>query len=143
MTEVLVFSPHRTPRFLYTLHWVLTYRLGLEPTITDSEQEFESSTLPRINYSSLQFANCFNIEAGTLLFDTAINENFGEIGSYKGLKTLFHSSRGELPFDIFGAVFYCLSRMAVSYIQALSCISWVCSIRPSLIYGWPNLKRNY
>lgn len=111
MTEVLVFSPHRTPRFLYTLHWVLTCRLGLEPTITDSEQEFESSTLPRINYSSLQVANCFNIEAGTLLFDTAINENFGEIGNYKGLKTLFHASRGELPFDIFGAVFYCLSRM--------------------------------
>ncbi len=111
MTEVLVFSKHSTPRLRYTLDWVLSNRLGLNYKITDSESEFISYPHAKINYGNTTLTNFFTIECTTILYETSINENFGEIGEWDGLKTFFKTSGKEVPFDIFGAVFYCISRM--------------------------------
>jgi hypothetical protein len=111
MNEVLVFTAHLTSRLQYTLHWILQQRLGLNFTTTDKRTEFDGFEGCKINYGSEVFGNCLSIEATSILFETGINENFGEIGTWEGTSIIFKTGNGEVPFDIFGAVFYCLSRM--------------------------------
>jgi len=85
--------------------------MGLDFQITDSILEFDNTSMAKINYSNQHIGNCINIYADSILNDSSIHENFGEIGKWKGLKTIFKNNNHELPFDILGAVFYCISRM--------------------------------
>ncbi|MCX6189707.1 MAG: polysaccharide deacetylase family protein [Bacteroidetes bacterium] len=111
MTEVLVFSQYSTSRLHYVLHWVLTNRLGLDYRITNNVMEFGASQEAKINYSNQTLMGCINIDSSSILYETTINENFGEIGEWNGKHIIFKNGGNEIPFDLFGAVFYCLSRM--------------------------------
>jgi hypothetical protein len=119
---LLIFvADEKSPRLLYILNEVLLKRLQITYTVTDSFDYFMRSKMPKINYSNTIMENCINIPAHTLLFE----ENLKKIPvlvekSEQFIHTFFNLKfdtdkfveppKQHLPFDIFSASFYLLSR---------------------------------
>jgi hypothetical protein len=84
--------------------------LGHSLTLTDNKEEFRNASSPRINYSPehIEEAN-FWIKPHPLLFEKTITQQHIECFEKNG-HTLFFKTEGDLPFDIFAAAFYLLSR---------------------------------
>lgn len=79
--------------------------------ITQSEEEFKGWEGPKINYSQQAFANELFVKATGIICEQGIKEHSISIGEWKGNKTLFKTdSSFEVPFDIFSAVFYLITR---------------------------------
>ncbi len=130
---MLLFSTHITPRLSYIVDFV-SQELFDEPAqieITTDLAVFAAATGPRINYSDLAIEDCFSIRPAllqtappppappppgstqsaphSLLFETGIHPAEIECFFFNGQKVFF-ASEGDLPFDIFSAAFYLLSR---------------------------------
>lgn len=85
--------------------------LGCEFLCTDDIDEVYSSDLPKINYSDLEISDCINIKPHSVLFDHGIRDYHLQVKAHPIFdKILFSNSMGEIPFDLFGASFWLLSR---------------------------------
>lgn len=85
--------------------------LGLNVEVTHNLVEFRESYLPRINYSGNDIQECLNIEPHIILFDYGIKDYSIEVlNNSKFFKIFFKNDEQEIPFDIFGASFWLLSR---------------------------------
>jgi len=105
---VLIYSNKTSERLQYILEFIAE-QIGLTYTLTQDAQSFESSTAPKINYSESPFDNCLNIIPISLLFENDIHDQDIQMGSWDELPVFFKQS-GEIPFDLFAATFYLLSR---------------------------------
>ena len=108
---MLLFSTHITPRLCYIVEFI-SKELFDDPSgvrITDDAGYFSEATGPRFNYSGEEFSGCFRLRPTGLLFETGIRPV--EVGclTFESQKALF-PTEGDLPFDIFAAAFYLLSR---------------------------------
>jgi hypothetical protein len=89
----------------------LSSALGLEVIQTFNEDEFSASASSKINFSDKKFDGCFNIKPHSILFDVGIKDYPLEVSNHPQFsKIFFKSSDPEMPFDIFGAAFWLLSR---------------------------------
>jgi len=78
--------------------------------VTDAE-EFNSSTLPKLNYSANENKDAFNIRPHSILLDYGIRDYPLEVVSDNDFKKIFFRTHGgDLPFDLLGAAFWLLSR---------------------------------
>lgn len=85
--------------------------LGLEPIQTFNIEEFKNSALPKINYSDLKIENCLSILPHSILFNVGIKDYPIEVSNHpQFFKLFFKSQNPDIPFDIFGATFWLLSR---------------------------------
>src|SRR4051812_7707197 len=108
---LLIYSETSTPRFEYILSELLNAAGAESFKIITDRDEFISTDVPKINYSPLSLATKeLLIVPHTLLFENSINEQVTEPGEWNGLKCFFYSGLGNVPFDIFAASFYLLSR---------------------------------
>lgn len=109
------------PRLNYILDEILHQRFGLDYKITTSEEYFENSQSPKINYSTQLFHRCINIPASNLLFEYEINKfNIYVSENAVWQKLFFEEKLNEgnhievpkqhLAFDILAASFYLISR---------------------------------
>jgi hypothetical protein len=90
---------------------LLTGALGLEVVSCFDLEEFTNSTLPKINYSDTKLENCLNIKPHSILFDVGIKDYPIEVNNHQQfLKIFFKNSSSKIPFDLFGASFWLLSR---------------------------------
>jgi hypothetical protein len=106
---MLLYSPHTTARLQYIVGF-FSKELFDEPIrITTDKEEFLAATGPGINYSPEQIDAVFSLRPVPLLFESTITPQTINCFEYKGHKAFF-STTGELPFDIFAASFYLLSR---------------------------------
>ncbi|MFT4061479.1 MAG: polysaccharide deacetylase family protein [Edaphocola sp.] len=112
METLLIFATPLTPRHRYTFDWIFAERLGLPHSITDNKEEWENYGGPKINYSNADLhGQQLKIVAHGLLADTAITEVKPAIHRWKHSTILFYNQPGApVPFDIFAAVFYLISR---------------------------------
>jgi hypothetical protein len=79
--------------------------------ITQSEEEFSKWEGPKINYSQQAFSNELFVKSSGIICEQGIKEQSISIGEWKGNKTLFKTDTSfEIPFDIFSAVFYLITR---------------------------------
>lgn len=102
----IVFTQHTTPRLDYTVRTLF----GSNAVITRDIHKFSNSSLKKINYSSTKFDNeSLWIEPYGLLEEATIEQRPIECFEWDGL-TAFFKTNGTLPFDIFSAAFYLLSR---------------------------------
>ena len=85
---------------------------GISCSLTNDSKEFNSYKGPRINYSNEQFAGKYIwISPHTLLFEEGIRKQELNITEWDHTKVLFPASgKCDLPFDIFAAGFYMVSR---------------------------------
>ena len=112
---ILIYCPEESPRVTWTLDLVFRQLLGLDYRLTTFPEELAQAGGPRLNYSFKPVPGVPFIEASGLLFETGIRDQSARLlpgDPWASLPTLFVSQRSQpdLPFDLFSAVFYFVTR---------------------------------
>jgi hypothetical protein len=113
---LLVYSVDITERLRYTVNTLLNDILGVDADITDNRTIFKEYQGVKINYSNEHLSNSFQIIPYSILFETDIKQQQTDCFETdfrfesQPVKAFFKTSSGDLPFDIFAASFYLLSR---------------------------------
>lgn len=90
---------------------VFTRILGIEITFTTKVEDFIKHSGPKITYTKQPLQNEFFVRSNDLLFEQGINDIQMNVSDWEGLPCFFNSGeRSTIPFDIFSASFYLLSR---------------------------------
>jgi hypothetical protein len=106
---VKIYSTEDTPRLRYISGIILGDILGLSWDLITDKRKLGKHAV--INYSSHNLAGSFKISPVSLLFEKGISPKQIEIGEWKGLPVFFQTlSDSDLPFDIFAASFYLVTR---------------------------------
>ncbi|HWB93169.1 MAG TPA: hypothetical protein VG605_15005 [Puia sp.] len=106
---MVLYAPHITPRLRYIVDFCSREQFDEPIRLTSDKEAFLAHPGPRINYSSEAIDKVFSIVPVSLLFETDIRPQPVECFEVNGRKAFFASS-GDLPFDIFAATFYLISR---------------------------------
>ncbi|MCA6442158.1 MAG: polysaccharide deacetylase family protein [Bacteroidetes bacterium] len=108
---VLVFVERKANRLQYALTTLLTKSLGLDFELTMDVEYFKSSNQLKINYSPLNLPAVLQIVPHSILFDYGIKDYPIEVHSSEQYgKCFFNTSKLPVPFDLFGASFWLLTR---------------------------------
>ncbi len=108
---LLIYTHKITPRLSYTIKQLCTRILGMEVTFTTKVEDFIKHTGAKITYTKQPLQNEFFIRSNDLLFEQGINDITINMGTWEGIPCFFNAGeRSTIPFDIFSASFYLLSR---------------------------------
>jgi len=108
---LLIYTHKITPRFSYTTKQIFTRILGIEVTFTTKVEDFIKHSGAKITYTKQPLQNEFFIRSNDVLFEQGINDLTITIGDWEGMPCFFRAGEGStVPFDIFSASFYLLSR---------------------------------
>ncbi|MEH6678945.1 MAG: polysaccharide deacetylase family protein [Sediminicola sp.] len=108
---LLIYTHKITPRFSYIMKQLFTGILGIEVSYTTKVEDFIKHKGAKITYSKQPLQNEFFVRSGELLFDQGINDLQIKVHDWEGTPCFFPAGeRSSLPFDIFAASFYLLSR---------------------------------
>lgn len=108
---LLIYTHKITPRFSYTMKQVFTRILGIKVAFTTKVEDFIKHSGPKITYTKQPLQNEFFVRSNDLLFEQGINDLQINVGEWEGLPCFFIAGeRSTIPFDIFSASFYLLSR---------------------------------
>ncbi|VAW12681.1 FIG00651970: hypothetical protein [hydrothermal vent metagenome] len=108
---LLIYTHKITPRFSYIMKQIFTRILGVEIIFTIKVEDFIRHTGPKITYTKQPLQNEFFIRSNDLLFEQGINDLSINISDWQGVPCFFSTGeRSNVPFDIFSASFYLLSR---------------------------------
>jgi hypothetical protein len=109
--QILIYTPKTSNRLRYITNTLFSRIIGSQAVITNDLVEFENSPLTKINYSSGPIKDSLQIVPHGILFDFGIKDYLLEVHSHENfLKYFFKTNTGEVPFDLFGAAFWLLSR---------------------------------
>lgn len=100
-----IFSPHISPR----LQYILAALFNDSVVLTDNREVYLLNEGPCINYSDQPTHKGVQIVPVALLQETNIREYVIKMDQWQDLPVFF-SGPGQIPFDIFAAAFYLLSR---------------------------------
>jgi hypothetical protein len=104
-----IYAQEITPRLEYTAEVLFSTILGIEYEITSDRRKLGNN--PSIIYSSEDIRDQFVIQPAGLLSENGINKNVQPKVSYiEDMPVFFEADNGTIPFDIFSASFYMLSR---------------------------------
>ena len=108
---LLIYTYKITPRFSYIMTQIFTRILGVEIGFTTKVEDFIKHSGAKITYTKKPLQNEFFIRSSGLLTEQGINDIQIEMGEWQGIPCFFSSNdQGSIPFDIFSASFYLLSR---------------------------------
>jgi hypothetical protein len=106
---VKIFTVRDVPRLRYIVEIILGEILGLSWEIVTDKRKLGKN--PVINYSGEEIKGSFRISPDGLLSESGLKNFIPTIGEWHGLPVLFQISEGsDLPFDIFAASFYLITR---------------------------------
>jgi hypothetical protein len=114
-SNVVVFAANSSPRLIYILNWIFKERLGIDYRLVNKESDIEGLSF-FIAYGRT-FPGAFNIPDAYLLWEKKVNKHNIAVGEWNGSKTLYSTSGNNysIPFDIFSAAFFLLSRYEEYY----------------------------
>jgi hypothetical protein len=85
--------------------------LGLRVNITGNTAEFSIGQGARISYSDHPFDGTLQVRPHTILFDHGIRDYHLQVSGHEEYcKIFFRNPGGDVPFDLFAAAFWLLSR---------------------------------
>lgn len=106
---ILIYTDAPGPRLRYTAHFMFHTVLGIEYQITDNP-----SSKPALCYGTVHGLAGLSIPAAGLLHSKVMPAELPEVKELDGKPIIFESEDAactdRYPFDIFGAVFFCISR---------------------------------
>jgi len=109
MLSVKIYSHEDVPRLRYIAGILLGDILGLSWELVTDKRKFGKH--PVINYSADKITGAYKIVPGSLLFEKGISSKEITISEWKSLPVFFQTAPdSDIPFDIFSASFYLLSR---------------------------------
>ncbi|GLU43825.1 polysaccharide deacetylase family protein [Allomuricauda sp. NBRC 101325] len=108
---LLIFTHKVTNRLTYTTKQIFEKILGVEIGFTTKVEDFIKHTGPKMTYSKQPLQNEFFIRSNDLLFEQGINDLEINVSDWDGVPCFFAAGeKSTLPFDIFSASFFLLSR---------------------------------
>ncbi len=109
---LLVYCPQTSNRLKFIFRFIFNDIIGAEYKITTSEEEYKFYKGPKLNYSKQNIEpHELHIVAHPLLFETGIKDQSIKAFVHHGEKAFFETSKvGSIPFDLFAASFYMVSR---------------------------------
>lgn len=108
---ILVYSSLLTKRLRYITQHILSDMLALKVHFTSNRDAFIAHDGAKINYSSCQFADELFFYPATLLFEKGIKAQQIKVTWYRDMPIFYrHQNNSDLPFDIFAASFFLISR---------------------------------
>ena len=108
---LLVYSYKITPRLKYIFKQICTRILGIPVTFTTRIEEFIAHDSLKISYARQPLSNEVFLRSHELLFEQGLNDLDINVSDWDETKCFFaNGEQSALPFDIFAASFYLLSR---------------------------------
>ena len=105
-----VFTTQKSERLKFILDELLVRRMGIDFFLTEDVNEFKQLEGDKLNYSESVFDDAINILPNGLLDESNIRSWKLEVRENETWNKLFFENQSEIPFDIFAASFYLLSR---------------------------------
>lgn len=105
-----VFIQNITPRIEYALRLIFETILKNEVRLFENIDTFIQSSKPKINYSKLNLPNCIKIKPHGLLLENHLQYQNPTLFNWDEIPAFFAVDESDLPFDIFTACFYLVSR---------------------------------
>jgi len=108
---LLVYTHRITPRLAYVFKHCFTRLLGIPVSFTTKVETFIAHEDLKLSYTNKQLGNELHIKSSGLLFEQGISVIDIKMTSWKGVPAFFQTGESSVvPFDIFSAIFYLLSR---------------------------------
>lgn len=114
-SALIIYAARDSARLRYVLNWIFTERLGVQYRLVTEEAELTSFE-HFVSYGKAFDKACSIPDAG-LLWQDQIRQQDIEQGEWQGIPSLYQSGQRSftLPFDIFSATFFLLSRYEEYY----------------------------
>ena len=111
MDTFLIYTPQITQRIDYIFTHIFFKILKIEFGITKDLKEFNEHSGAKLCYTDERVGKSFWIKPSGLLHEKGISDQNIQVSEYEGLKVFFRiDEKCDLPFDIFSASFFLLSR---------------------------------
>lgn len=108
---ILVYTHKITPRVRYIFKHILTRTLLIPVSFTTKVEEFVAHNGPKLTYTKTPLGKEFFIKSNPLLFEQGVNDLEVSIQKWEEVPCFFAAgSKSAMPFDIFAASFYLISR---------------------------------
>lgn len=108
--KLLIYVPLLSPRIKYIFSFIFNDILKTEIGFTVNTEEFLQSPLPKFSYTEQQIGDELFFKSSSLLFEHKIITQQIKTVHFGETQVPFHVTKSTLPFDIFAASFYFLSR---------------------------------
>lgn len=108
--NLLIYVPLLSPRIKYIFSFIFSDILKTEVEFTVNVEEFSQSALPKFSYAERPIDNELFFKSTKLLFEHKIITRHIKTTNFGETKVPFPVNDSILPFDIFAASFYFLSR---------------------------------
>ncbi|MEE9350171.1 MAG: polysaccharide deacetylase family protein [Flavobacteriaceae bacterium] len=108
---LLVYTPKITPRLTYAFKHFFTRILLIDVQFTTKVDEFVAHSGLKITYAKQPLGTEFFIQSHDLLFQQGVGDVTIKVSDWDNTKCFFKvSEKSLIPFDVFAASFYLLSR---------------------------------
>jgi len=107
---MLIYTPKITSRIQYSFELIFNSILNIDYDLSEDKVFFQNFSGPKLNYSKIQLENEFFIKAYGLLSERGISDQEIIFDKWNELPIFFKIKDSILPFDIFSASFYLVSR---------------------------------
>ncbi len=108
---LLVYTHKITPRVTYIFKHIFVRILQIPIAFTSKVEDFVAHNGPKLSYTNIALGKEFFINSHGLLFEQGVNDIDITITSWQDTPSFFASNvASALPFDLFAASFYLLSR---------------------------------
>ena len=108
---LLIYTPKPTQRITYIFNHICKRILGLKIKFTSSIEKFIAYSGPKLSYGKKELGNELFFQSAELLFQEGFDSIDIVVKDWEETKCFFAVGKNSsLPFDIFSASFYLLSR---------------------------------
>ena len=109
---MLILVPKNTNRLQYTLDFVFGTLLGADFKLTTDVASFRDFEGPKMSYGPEPLWDELFLKSSGLLFERDIYEQELKPFDFQDIKAIFpvYNNRSLMPFDVFAAVFYLITR---------------------------------
>ncbi|MFQ3181448.1 MAG: hypothetical protein ACI9Z4_001042 [Polaribacter sp.] len=108
---ILIYTHKITPRVRYIFKHIFTRTLLIPVSFTTKVEEFVAHNGPKLTYTKAPLGKEFFIKSNPLLFEQGVNDLEVNIQKWEEVPCFFVTgSKSAIPFDIFAASFYLISR---------------------------------
>lgn len=108
---LLVYTHKITPRVTYTFKHICKRILGVDVGFTSKIEDFIAHDSLKMSYAKQPLSHELFVRSHDLLFESGLSDISVNVQQWENTKGFFPTGeRSDLPFDIFAASFYLLSR---------------------------------
>jgi len=107
---LLIYTPKITSRLEYIFKLVFQEVMGIRHTVTSDLESFRNADGHKLSYGEEDSGDILRILPSGLMTETGTTEQDLRPGTWEDLPVLFSNEDSVIPFDLFSAAFYLVTR---------------------------------